>query len=113
MAETPFIYRTSFEDLPIETASPDADRAGLTRWLLVALFVLLFVEQLMAWRFRYEFLLLYVVVAAAFAWQAARWNGLAAGGVLLLALAGLAVVLGFAVRRPGGGFSGKRGFGRL
>ncbi|MBM83999.1 MAG: hypothetical protein CMJ78_25875 [Planctomycetaceae bacterium] len=84
-----FEYLTDWKQLNSQTDSTSAERGGLTRWLLFAALGLLFVEQMMAWRFAYGFGLLYCLVAFGFVKQA-FWYGpiigwtIAAAAVLLL-----------------------------
>ena len=88
-----YVYRTQWQDFHRDFGD-SADAAGsLTRLLLAAVFCLILVEQLMAWRFEYGFLLLYVLLAATFVGQASSRS--LPGGVLLavVLIAGLAALV--------------------
>ena len=90
---------TNIDDLSSESANGDSDRGGLSTWLLAAVFALVFIEQLMAWRFLYGFILLSAVVVMAFAWQIRAWHPAAAPLTLLIAAVAGGLVLALAVRR--------------
>ncbi len=88
-----FAYRTRWDDVSRGLDVGLAERGSLSRWLLTIAFCLIFVEQLMAWRFFYGFVLLYLVTAYGFLQPVFAWN-LTAGGVLTLVFAaGLAAML--------------------
>jgi len=69
-----FAYRTRWDEFERSRDIGLADRGSLSRWLLVSALCLIFVEQLMAWRFLYGFLLLYVVTAIGFLRPALAWS---------------------------------------
>jgi len=94
-----FVYHTHWQDFRRETDVALSQRGGLTRWLLLAVLCLLFVEQLMAWRFFYGFLLLYVVVAIGFVQPALQWNAVAGVLLMLVLLAGFAAIAVFGRQR--------------
>jgi hypothetical protein len=73
------------------TGGADATPGPLSRWLLVGLFGLLFVEQLMAWRFTFGAILLSAVAAAGLVLLATSWN--IAAGVALAVAAGIGGLL--------------------
>jgi hypothetical protein len=81
-----FTYQTDWEEPSVATAEKTvrvvSTSSGLSRSLLIAVFCLLVVEQLMAWRFTPGILLLlaFVIVALA-AWA---WSASALSGVLML-----------------------------
>lgn len=79
-----FTYRTQWEES--RTASPAAggNRNAITRWLLSAVFCLLLVELLMAWRFHYGFVALCGLVALAFIVQSFAAGAIA--GIVFTAL---------------------------
>ncbi|MFQ5733453.1 MAG: hypothetical protein ACE5KM_16065, partial [Planctomycetaceae bacterium] len=81
----PFSYRTHWDPAEATRQVAVTQQNQLTRWLLVAVFCLLIVELLMAWRFSFGFAALYVLVAAELTHQTAAWN-LATGILLGLAL---------------------------
>lgn len=101
LAGARFLYRTDWRDRQPEAQPVQADRGGLSPWLLAAALCLLFVEQTMAWNFGYGFLLLYVVVAAGFAQLAFGWHIGAGMGVLLLFSAGVALAIFLRLQRSG------------
>ena len=68
------VYRTGWQEVDQKTNAAAAEKGGLTRWLLYATICLLLVEQMMAWRFSYGFLLLYAVVAFALVRQTMAGN---------------------------------------
>ena len=59
LADIEFTYYTEWEDRVARSESAASPRGGLTRWLLYAALYLMFVEQLMAWRFTYGLWLLF------------------------------------------------------
>ncbi|MCH7988545.1 MAG: BatA domain-containing protein [Planctomycetes bacterium] len=88
-----FAYRTGWQDFHRDEAATASQAGSLTRWLLIATFCLIFVEQLMAWRFFYGFLLLYCFVAIAFVRYTFAWNTAVGILMLLVLAAGFAVLL--------------------
>lgn len=98
-----FIHRDTWHDTPRPTETVATERGGLTRWLLYAALCLLFVEQLMAWRFFYGFLALYAVVAAAFLQQiVTNQTDLGLGMLAVLSIGGILLLVRQRVhnRRP-------------
>lgn len=87
-----YVYRTEWQGFEDGAARARSEYAGLSRWLLLAALCLVFVEQVMAWRFFYGFVLLYALVSAGFVWPTFRWHP-AAGIILLLAFGGLFALL--------------------
>ncbi len=85
-----FQHLTRWEDGPQVADSAQTERGGLTRWLLMAVFALVMVELLMAWRFRWGFGLLCLIVLAVMVRQFFVLNALLTG----LALAAALVVAG-------------------
>jgi hypothetical protein len=55
---TEFTYRTDWEEMERRATGPAHERGGMTRWLLYLTLYLLFVEQMLAWNFRYGLWLL-------------------------------------------------------
>ncbi|MGH7128331.1 MAG: beta-galactosidase trimerization domain-containing protein, partial [Planctomycetaceae bacterium] len=94
-ADAAYLTRWQNRSAAAETAASDSPAAthGLARWLLVAVLCLVFVEQLMAWRFGFGMGLLYVCVAAAFVWQAASWHPLAGLALAAAFAAGLVALV--------------------
>jgi hypothetical protein len=84
-------YRTDWQAPPREPQESAGDGTGLVRWLLTAVLCLVFIEQLMAWRFRWGLAALGLVIAAALVRQAffaSLFIGAAAGlGVAALLIA--------------------------
>lgn len=93
LAGVEFAYRTRWDDVERRMDVGLAERGSFSRWLLVFALCLIFVEQLMAWRFFYGFLALYSVTAAGFLRWAFAWS--VGAGVLLAVIfvAGLAGML--------------------
>ena len=93
LAGIEFDYSTDWKRRNSGDATIASERGGLTRWLLFAAFGLLFVEQLMAWRFPLGFGLLYCLVAFGFARQAFWYGTFIGWAVTILALAGLVLLI--------------------
>ena len=81
-------YRTHWDPAEESRQVASTHQNPLTRWLLIAVFCLLLVELLMAWRFPIGFAVLYVLIAFEVARHTAGWN-LAGGIVLGLLLVGV------------------------
>jgi hypothetical protein len=87
---------TQWQDGPRKSDGSLSERGGLTRWLLLAVFCLVLVELLMAWKFQYGFALLCLIVAGVMLGQFfAQFPGLTAA----VLLGGLIVVAALALRR--------------
>ena len=54
-----FDYQTDWEAVQVTEASTAGGHSGLSRWLLCLVLYLVFVELLMAWRFRYGIWMLF------------------------------------------------------
>jgi len=93
LADVEFEYRTRWQDFARSTDAMVSEQGHLTRWLLIATFCLVLVEQLMAWNFYFGFLLLYSFVAFAFVRQTLAWHPAGAVIVALVLAAGLFVIL--------------------
>jgi hypothetical protein len=88
-----FAYRTGWQDFQRDEVAGASQGSSLTRWLLIATLCLIFVEQLMAWRFFFGFLLLYCFVSLAFVRYTFAWNTAAGILALLILAAGFAALL--------------------
>lgn len=71
LAGIDFAYRTNWTDRPRDAETAVGARSSVSRLLLWTALLLLYVEQAMAWRFWWGFLLLYVLVACGFVYQVA------------------------------------------
>jgi hypothetical protein len=91
--DTAIQYGTEFQSLDNETELVKTERGGLTRWLLCAVFFLLLVEQLMAWRFFPGLVLLCCCVCTALVWQAWSARSLTNGLVAVLGVVAFGVIL--------------------
>ena len=100
LAGIDFVYRTNWQDFRRDADVAVAERGGMTRWLLLAVLCLTFVEQLMAWRFFYGFLLLYAVVACGFVRQTLSWDVLYGSLLLFAFAAGFAIIVSIHSRNP-------------
>ncbi len=88
-----FLYMTKWQkklSLPGHTASHSGK---ISQWLLIAVLCLLLVEQLMAWRFYWGFLMLYGIVAACFIQQVLTLNLVAGVAATLLFGSGFVLLL--------------------
>ncbi len=74
LTDRQFQYMTNWEKTISFPGTILIDSNGITRWLLMAVLCLLLVEQLMAWRFYWGFLLLYGMVSACFIQQVLTRN---------------------------------------
>ena len=81
-----FTYQTKWKEAP-RVSQTDEDGNGLIRWLLQAVLVLVFIEQLMAWRFGWGLTVLLVCVACTIVQQTISNNW------VTLAVLGLVVIL--------------------
>ena len=88
-----FAYRTGWQDFHQDEDAGASQAGSLARWLLIATLCLIFVEQLMAWRFFFGFLLLYCFVCSAFVRYTFAWNTVAGILALLVLAAGFAAML--------------------
>lgn len=91
-----FRYRTHWDPAEETRQVAATHQNDLTKWLLIAVFGLLLVELLMAWRFPVGFAALYVLISIEVARQCAGWS-LPAGIVLGIAL--VAIPAAFLWRR--------------
>lgn len=98
-----FTYLTEWREFRRRAESAATDRGSLTRWLLAAAFCLIIIEQMMAWKFYYGFLLLYVGVAVGFVQPVLQWS--TGGGILVavVLLAGFGLLVIVARRRAQSG----------
>jgi len=94
-----FTYLTEWREFRRREQTAMTNRGSLTHWLLVATFCLIFVEQLMAWRFYFGFLLLYAVVAAGFVHQVMLTSMPWATLLAVVLTAGFAVIVYLGRRR--------------
>jgi hypothetical protein len=94
LKDVDFTYRTGFQEFEAADSVAGADRGGLTRWFLWAVLCLIFIEQLMAWRFLPGFVLLCAAVVLALVGQTFAASPLA-GVLLIAALAGGAAAMRF------------------
>ena len=81
-------YDTVWRNLRRSSAASPSDSSGLSRWLLYAALLLLFVEQIMSWRFDYGLFVLLAVVAAALIARLVPGGIPVAVAVLVLSAAG-------------------------
>lgn len=91
-----FDFRKGWRDRTVLNQTAGTQQSSLTRWLLIAVFCLIVVEQLMAWRFLAGLALLVALVAAEFGRQAYQHSaraGLVTTVILLCAAAGFALYL--------------------
>ena len=88
-----FEYRTHWQEVGDDIDFSVSERGGLTRWLLYATLCLLMVELMMAWRFRYGFILLYGIVAAILVRECWVWNPLVGVILLVVACGGLVAIV--------------------
>ncbi len=93
MSGVDFEYRTHWQEVGDEIDVGVSERGGLTRWLLYAALCLLMVELMMAWRFRYGFILLYGIVSTILVRECWAWNSLAGVSLLFAVCGGLVVIL--------------------
>ena len=94
-----FAYRTGWQDFHQDEVAAASQAGSLTRWLLIATLCLIFVEQLMAWRFFFGFLLLYCFVCSAFVRYTFAWNTAIGILALLVLAAGFAAMLANTYRK--------------
>lgn len=93
LAGVDFVYRTGWREMSETSGGTVTDRNGLTRWLLAAVLVLLFIEPLLAWRFFAGFLLLSVAVVLAFFGQAVAVEGWGIAALRFAVLGGVVALL--------------------
>ena len=101
LPDTDFAYRTGWQGFDPATNVTLQDRGGLTRWFLWAVLCLVFVEQLMAWRFLPGLVLLCGLIVVALVAQIFALS-IVSGVVLLLCVAAAAGGTAWYVRRSPG-----------
>ena len=91
-AGIPYLHRSEWTAGPRDLSDRAADRSGLSAWLLAAVVALLLVEPLLAWSFRYGFVLLCTLVVCGLLvpwiprnlWGGAIIAAVLAGGVVAI-----------------------------
>lgn len=91
-AGIPYLHRSEWTAGPRDLADATAERSGLSIWLLAAVLGLLLIEPLLAWSFRYGFVLLCTLVVCGLlvpwvprnAWGGAVIAAVLAGGVVAI-----------------------------
>jgi hypothetical protein len=91
-AGIPYLHRSEWTAGPRDLADSAAERSGLSIWLLAAVLALLLVEPLLAWSFRYGFVLLCTLVVCGLlipwipsnAWGGAIIAAVLAGGIVAI-----------------------------
>jgi hypothetical protein len=101
LPDTDFAYRTGWQGFDPATNVTSQERGGLTRWFLWAVLCLVFVEQLMAWRFLPGLVLLCGLVAVVLVAQTFALSAVA-GAVLLICVAAAAGGTAWYVRHSPG-----------
>ncbi|HUG91915.1 MAG TPA: BatA domain-containing protein [Planctomycetaceae bacterium] len=96
----PLTYRTGWQEFDAAANGTGQERGLLTKWFLWAVLCLIFVEQLMAWRFLPGFVVLCGLVVLTLVGQ--TFAASTVGGVLLIAAAGAAAGVTWFVRRSRG-----------
>lgn len=92
-------YRTEWQADAAESSSPTSERGGLTRWLLYLTLGLVFVEQMMAWRFAWGAWLLYAWTTGVIVERLWVWNYWFAAGMAFVFIAVAAAVITWRTRK--------------